>query len=555
MVPRPSDASRPGRAPLAVRAGLALVVAAACAAGWRLRWVLDDAFISFRYAHNAVLGHGLVFNPGESPPVEGYTNFLWTAIATLPIALGRDPVLPMLALGVALCAATLLATFALARRCAERPAHALLATALVASSYTFLCFATSGLETMLQCALVTGAFALAAGLDARAPAAWRLVAVSLCGAGALLTRLDSAVPGAVLAAWLAWRLRGADARGLAAARLLAPAAALVGAWLAWTLAFYGELLPNTWYAREAGLALATRAARGLRYLGGFALDYGVAPALVLVAWVPRAARTPRQALLVATVLAWAAYVVHAGGDYMEYRFAVPVLPLLTTALVVAAAALGRAANVALAALAVALVAGSVTHGLRNDGSPIGEGRLAPADPRAPAEPFRTHWEAVRRTVERYAGSERWRWTLPALGAAGYYTRFHLVDLHGLTDRAIAREGRVADIGPAHDKYASLATLRARGVTFANSFGDPCHYRQFFGAELDGAALHQVAFDLGEGRRTAMLLLYLTPDPAADRLLAERGRRVALPSAAQCAAERRARGEHWIAPGEPAREAD
>ncbi|MCA9509122.1 MAG: hypothetical protein KC560_00350, partial [Myxococcales bacterium] len=29
MVPRPSDASRPGRAPLAVRAGLALVVAAA----------------------------------------------------------------------------------------------------------------------------------------------------------------------------------------------------------------------------------------------------------------------------------------------------------------------------------------------------------------------------------------------------------------------------------------------------------------------------------------------------------------------------------------------
>jgi len=39
---------------------------------------VDDAFISFRYAHNLVQGHGLVFNPGER--VEGYTNFLLCVI-------------------------------------------------------------------------------------------------------------------------------------------------------------------------------------------------------------------------------------------------------------------------------------------------------------------------------------------------------------------------------------------------------------------------------------------------------------------------------------------
>lgn len=39
---------------------------------------VDDAYISFRYAQNAILGHGLVFNPGER--VEGFTNFLWTAL-------------------------------------------------------------------------------------------------------------------------------------------------------------------------------------------------------------------------------------------------------------------------------------------------------------------------------------------------------------------------------------------------------------------------------------------------------------------------------------------
>ena len=39
----------------------------------------DDAFISFRYAANLARGDGLVFNPGM-PPVEGYTNFLWTVL-------------------------------------------------------------------------------------------------------------------------------------------------------------------------------------------------------------------------------------------------------------------------------------------------------------------------------------------------------------------------------------------------------------------------------------------------------------------------------------------
>ena len=54
-----------------------------------LNSILDDAFISFRYAENLVNGHGLVFNPGER--VEGYTNFLWVIFSTIPIALGLDP--------------------------------------------------------------------------------------------------------------------------------------------------------------------------------------------------------------------------------------------------------------------------------------------------------------------------------------------------------------------------------------------------------------------------------------------------------------------------------
>src|SRR5215208_1233784 len=52
-------------------------------------FVIDDAFISFRYAANLAHGHGLVFNPGER--VEGYTDFLWTVLIAAFMKVGIDP--------------------------------------------------------------------------------------------------------------------------------------------------------------------------------------------------------------------------------------------------------------------------------------------------------------------------------------------------------------------------------------------------------------------------------------------------------------------------------
>src|SRR5438105_2557104 len=40
--------------------------------------IIDDAYISFRYAWNFAHGQGLVFNPGEH--VEGFTNLSWTLL-------------------------------------------------------------------------------------------------------------------------------------------------------------------------------------------------------------------------------------------------------------------------------------------------------------------------------------------------------------------------------------------------------------------------------------------------------------------------------------------
>ena len=61
---------------------------------WESRWIQDDAYISFRYARNLVEGDGLVFNPGDR--VEGYTNFLWTMVAAVPLATGVEDPLPFM---------------------------------------------------------------------------------------------------------------------------------------------------------------------------------------------------------------------------------------------------------------------------------------------------------------------------------------------------------------------------------------------------------------------------------------------------------------------------
>ena len=59
---------------------------------WRFNFLCDDAFISFRYARNLADGLGLRFNPGESPPVEGFSNFLWVLALSVFEGLGLSPV-------------------------------------------------------------------------------------------------------------------------------------------------------------------------------------------------------------------------------------------------------------------------------------------------------------------------------------------------------------------------------------------------------------------------------------------------------------------------------
>jgi hypothetical protein len=51
--------------------------------GVRYFVLFDDAMISMTFAKNLANGYGLVWNPGESPPIEGYTNPLWVVFMSI----------------------------------------------------------------------------------------------------------------------------------------------------------------------------------------------------------------------------------------------------------------------------------------------------------------------------------------------------------------------------------------------------------------------------------------------------------------------------------------
>lgn len=299
---------------------LAAMVRAACTA-----WVCDDAFITLRYAENLANGLGLVYNAGER--VEGFSNPTWTWLCALAIRVGIDGVWFAQALGV-LCYGLLVpATWWAGQRLAgPNAAFVPLAAVAVVAHGHLSDFASCGLETLGFVLLVT----LLVGVLARAERGRDFVIASLVAVLAAVTRPDGGLIGALAGAVAVHHsLRERDlapALGFAVPGIL-----LFVPFLAWRFLYYGEWLPNTYYAKSAGDPYP---GQGWFYVELFFATYWVLlPALLavlLLPWLQR--RGPSPWLLPWFVLSYLGFVVWVGGDFMFARFCLPIVPLLYLAL-------------------------------------------------------------------------------------------------------------------------------------------------------------------------------------------------------------------------------
>ena len=294
--------------------------------GWfsSVAWFLcDDAFISFRYVRNLLKGHGLVFNPGEY--VEGYSNFLWVLeLAAIWWALDVAPEDAAPWLSVAFTAGTIAAMMWWIARLpllCHRGLVAWMTQGLVCASATFAVWTSGGgLETrQFTFFIVLAVVCLSLYRDSRRG----LLVASLSLAAAALTRPEGPLLAALCFGWFViWRMADTGRLNPDWRRLIclaAPFVILVGAHFLWRYAYYGEWLPNTYYAKHVRPWYES----GFRYLWAAALETGLYLLIPLAAvamrnrW--RASRDGIWALVLLLVGVHMAYVMRIGGDHFEYR--------------------------------------------------------------------------------------------------------------------------------------------------------------------------------------------------------------------------------------------
>ena len=295
--------------------------------GWlsSVAWFLcDDAFISFRYTRNLLEGHGLVFNPGEY--VEGYTNFLWILeLAAIWGIFGLRPEHAAPWLSVAYTVATIAAMLWWVARLPSLQNRGLvgwMALGLVCSSATFAVWTSGGgLETrQFTFFFVAAVVCLSVYRNSR----WGLLAASLSLAAAALTRPEGLLLAACCFSWFA--VQRLVTEGRVNARLLrqlvylvAPFLILVAAHFLFRYSYYGEWLPNTYYAKHVRPWYES----GFRYLTAAALETGLYLLLPLALLARRSRwqmhRDSSFALPLLCIAVHMAYLLPIGGDHFEYR--------------------------------------------------------------------------------------------------------------------------------------------------------------------------------------------------------------------------------------------
>jgi arabinofuranosyltransferase len=432
---RPAPAARHAP-PVPWGAIVVLLIGAAFAwHAWSLQFTQDDAYISLRYARNLVEGNGLVFNPGER--VEGYSNFTWTLLLALFLKLGAPAVETSRVLGILFGVLSVLAAGKLARALEGKwGAASIGAAALVAANPAFALWSTGGLETALYTFLVTAGLerGLAPGVGPRGRLAAPLL---LCLAA--LSRPDGPL---VFALWFALRLldtwRGGPLRRDDGMRGLVRDGVLFVAPLVpyaiWKLAYYGDLLPNTYYAK-AGVS-PVYFSRGIEYALDWFRSYGLLGLAPLLALLSLARERTRgiEARLLLVWLGVGAYIVAIGGDVLYlHRFWLPILPigavLIARGTTWLAGTAFRAPRTA-GAVAVASCLAIAFAGLRLNRDATNERR---AGERGFVAKMLATGGWLRENMD--PGSSI---AVTTIGAIAYESRLVVIDMLGLTDREVAR---------------------------------------------------------------------------------------------------------------------
>lgn len=481
---------------------------------------VDDAYISFRYAQNAIRGYGLVFNPNER--VEGFTNFLWTALMVplegTHLDVGRASMLlgALFALGVIVLAIRFAGVVGAPRSVGW------ITALLLAADGSFALWAVGGLETPLFAFLVLAGAVLYVReqrLDVEEHGQTRsnnptqpspyqgeggggvFPYSGIFFALAAMTRPEGILVFAITAAHqVVWRIL-AERRLYARRdieRVITFIAIFVPYWLGrW--AYYHSFLPNSFHAKVNTAGPAAQIERGWNHLSQFVnVHLGWLIILPPVATVtgalwrltrvktvdlhhpsPITSRAFWTTYLAAIIVPYIAYIVYVGGDWSVGRFFVPLLApfylLFSTGIVdlwnwvvdrikiseeLRYSLMNKLGIIASALLGIAVYLFSSwngEYGIYIRDFDAGRATLA------------------RETMGRWLRTNVPRGTLIAVDAAGqmpYFAELPAVDMFGINDLHIGRL-KVETLGkgtPGHEKF-DLTYVILRQPEYVIIYGD------------------------------------------------------------------------------------
>lgn len=308
----------------------------------QIKFIIDDSYISYRYAENLARGNGLTYNPGEK--VEGYSNFLWVLLISSGIKLGLDPVWVSKMLGMILGVCTVLVVFNISSLLQDgRFPYNLISGLIIATSIPFALWSVSGLETSLYTFLIISSiyFIVKSNNTNHHKAIFFpliLASVALCRPEGVVFSLFTLVYYIIVRSIHLWRSptiilkKSVYAVGVFAAVYIP--------YIIWKVNYYGQILPNTVYAKDSfshqilstsiyKLFFMILRGEGVIYVLSFLKSFGLFfVVLALIALLLPEKKIIMYYLVLSTIFFFIVSIWNHGDWMPEYRLLVPAIPVL-----------------------------------------------------------------------------------------------------------------------------------------------------------------------------------------------------------------------------------
>ena len=300
---------------------------------FKIDFLSDDAYISFRYAENFVSDNGIVYNEGEI--VEGYTNFLWVIIISGFKKVGIDLLLGARIISLLSAVGIILLTYYISAHIFSMYGPvSFLSAYLVALNPGFVLWSYSGMETLFFSFFVLSGLTCVL-LYLQKGSVLMIYYSSVLFLTASLTRPEGVIffAGSFLFLFIFNRQNSLENILVRFKKLALPLvifAVAYGFYFNWRYNYYGQLLPNTFYAKTG---FENQQLKGFYYCFKFVRESMAAGFLLIfpIYMLKEIFGDVRIRFIFFILGMYVIYIISIGGDnLLVQRFFVPVIALIFT---------------------------------------------------------------------------------------------------------------------------------------------------------------------------------------------------------------------------------